>query len=587
LAVVLACLLVAQALLETFAVGVIPLFVAVLQAPELVLGNRYAGPVLSWLGASTPNQLVVVAGLAVLIATFSKTAVGIGANRLQTNFLVEAHTDVVIRLTRAYLHAPYRMHLARNSSEMVRNVLGETGIVFSSIVTPLLTIATEGLVAILVASLIVYAQPLVAGGAFVFFGLAAIIFYRLIRRELSELGLRNQMHGRAALQWLTQALVGVKEAQLYGKEDFFTAAVERHFRANVRASNELTFTTQLPRYFNELVAVLGMLVVTFALLAADVAAIVPTLVLFAVAAMRIIPSLSRILTSAGLLRYGLPALRVVYGDLQAVPAPPAAALLPDPAAAPERFESLVVEELTHRYGEASRFQIVVPNLRIARGESVAFVGPSGSGKTTLIDLLVGLLEPDSGRILINGRDLRTQARAWRQRIGYIPQAIYLLDDTIRRNVAFGEEDARIDVARVDNALRVAQLEEFVDSLPDGPETMIGDRGVRLSGGQRQRIGIARALYRDPELLILDEGTSALDGTTEAQLVEAIGRLGLDKTKIVIAHRLSTVATCDRILFMQDGRILVAGTFDELRRTLPEFQAMLNAGQAQGVHEQAS
>lgn len=571
LGMVMAALL---ALLDAVSVGLVPLFVLALQSPDRVaaLGSQWLGD--AWVPGA--DRLLGFAATALVLAYVAKTALGLAALAYQARFLRAQQDALTARLMRGYVFAPYSMHLAKSSSDMVRSVLGETGVVVSTMLTSLFTIFAEFCVALFVAALLIAVQPSIASGTIAVFALLSWAFYRTIRSRIARLSAANLEHGRAALRWVTQTLVGIKEIKVIGREAFFLDAAARHSRGSNAASQAIALMNNVPRYFNEGVAVVAMVLLAFAMSGTSAADIVPTLVLFAVAATRVIPSFNRIVTSVTSFRFGEAALRSVESELRTLEASPATA-----ARGSERlcFKLLQIDALRFRYRADAAFALEVRELCIRPGQKIAFVGPSGSGKTTLVDLMLGLHQPPAGTVRVNGKDVSQALGAWRASVGYIPQVIFLLDDTIRRNIAFGVPDAEIDSRRVGEALAAARLDGFIAELPAGIETEVGDRGVRLSGGQRQRVGIARALYGDPDVLILDEGTAALDNVTEAEIVRAINALAGRKTIIMIAHRLSTVQNCDRIHFMQDGRIIAAGTYDELRDRLPEFQAMLNAGGA--------
>jgi ATP-binding cassette subfamily C protein len=273
----------------------------------------------------------------------------------------------------------------------------------------------------------------------------------------------------------------------------------------------------------------------------------------------------------------LPTVEAVYRDLQLVSGaskePPSS--VPAERVGKPRFAGeIALREVSFSYPDSPGAAVKDVSLAIPKGSSVAFVGHSGAGKSTLVDLILGLFAPQKGRILVDGNDIQTMRKSWQRCIGFVPQTIYLLDDSIRRNIAFGVEDGLIDDVKVMNAVRRAQLEKLVESLPHGLDTVTGERGVRLSGGERQRIGIARALYHEPEVLVLDEATSSLDSATENEITETLNRLGGEKTLIFIAHRLSTVKSCDRLFFMQNGTIVDSGTYDELIQNNAEFRAMV-------------
>jgi ABC-type multidrug transport system fused ATPase/permease subunit len=314
---------------------------------------------------------------------------------------------------------------------------------------------------------------------------------------------------------------------------------------------------QLPRLWLELLAIAGLAILVISMLAQGRAleALLPTLGLFAAAAFRLMPSVNRVLTSVSSLRYALPVIHTVHAELE----------LTAPEATKARVaimafrEELKVQNIAYAYPGAHDAALKEISLFVRCGESVGIIGGSGAGKSTLVDILLGLLTPDSGEVRVDGQDIQHALRGWQDQIGYVPQSIFLTDDTLIRNVAFGLPSRQIDTAAVWRAIRAAQLEEFVQTLPQGLDTMVGERGVRLSGGQRQRIGIARALYHDPAMLVLDEATSSLDTATERGVMQAVRALHGAKTTLIVAHRLSTVQHCDRLYRLEHGRVVQEGT----------------------------
>jgi ATP-binding cassette subfamily C protein len=313
--------------------------------------------------------------------------------------------------------------------------------------------------------------------------------------------------------------------------------------------------------------------------------LVPMLGVYGAAALRVMPSLNRILQYAAQMKLAGSAVDIIYDDLSALDEGGIEALHAHMTGAggeatglePPHFpfaHEIRVQALDYDYPGAPAPTLAGIDFTIRKGESLGLVGASGSGKTTLADILLGLLPPTRGRVLVDGGDIADNLPGWRRRLGYVPQSIYLTDDTLGHNVALGVRDPDIDSSRVQGALHMAQLEDLVDSQPGKLDTMIGERGIRLSGGQRQRVGIARALYRDPDILILDEATSALDGATEQEISKAIESVSREKTLIVIAHRMNTVRQCGRLLFLKDGRLSAMGTYDDLMRDNPDFRTMV-------------
>jgi ATP-binding cassette subfamily C protein len=337
----------------------------------------------------------------------------------------------------------------------------------------------------------------------------------------------------------------------------------------------------LPRLLIEAVAI-GALVLLVVLMISqpgdNIASVVPKLGLFAIAAMRLMPSLSKLFSALTSLRDNVAAVDTLYADLKdgiALRQHPSEDKKPRTAFSYTR--NIRLEKLSYSYPQTNQNVIDGVDLVIERGQSVAFVGASGAGKTTLVDLVLGLLEPTSGDIRVDGREIHDDLYGWQSLIGYIPQDTYVTDDTLRRNIALGRTDAEIDHVQIERVLRLAQLSAFVEDLPQGLETDVGERGARLSGGQRQRIGIARALYHDPDVLVMDEATSALDGETEKEITTAINQLSGKQTLIIIAHRLSTVRHCDVIVLLEAGRIVDQGSFASLVERNAEFHHLVGLG----------
>jgi ABC-type multidrug transport system fused ATPase/permease subunit len=318
----------------------------------------------------------------------------------------------------------------------------------------------------------------------------------------------------------------------------------------------------MPRLWLEVMAVTGlaMLVILMVVQGRQSAEIIPLLALFGVAAFRLLPSIGKIIGAAQSARFGNSVLKMLQSELSLE--------IPDPLPLGEICRmsgDIALANVTFTYSGTSQSALKDISLTIHQGETVGFIGPSGAGKSSLVDLILGLLNPDSGQITVGNQPIVDNLRAWQDQIGYVPQSIFLTDDTLRRNISFGLSEDRIDDAAIQRALVSAQLSEFVETLPEGLETIVGERGIRLSGGQRQRIGVARALYHDPSILVLDEATSALDSETESGVMEAIDALKGSKTVIIVAHRLSTVEKCDRVFRLEAGKLVEAGTPAEILR----------------------
>ena len=458
-----------------------------------------------------------------------------------------------------YLRQPYMFHLQRNSSTLMRNAKNATSVVTCG-VDPFLVLLTDGLVAIAMFSLLIYVEPIGTLAVLLVFGVSTLLFQRLTRRRIDNWGYRVDYHETKILQHLQEGFGGAKDVKILGRENEFLSQHEKHLGESIRINRIYNVILTLPRSFMEIITIVGLCLLVVSMVVRDrpLSDIVPILGLFAAAAFRVMPSINRLLMATQTLIFNRSIIASVYRDF----------LLDSPEVNSSQREEpfakqLELKDVSFKYPTAATPSLQEVSLVVKRGEAVGFVGPSGAGKSTLVDVILGLFAPTSGVVSVDGSDVHQNLRNWQNQIGYVPQAIYLTDDTLRRNVAFGLNDENIDDDLVREAIHLAQLQEFVSTLPDGLETVVGERGVRLSGGQRQRIGIARALYHKPSVLVLDEATSSLDTPTEHGVMQAVQALQGSKTVIIVAHRLSTVEYCDRLYRIEDSRITEEGTFAEV------------------------
>jgi len=458
-----------------------------------------------------------------------------------------------------YLRQPYMFHLQRNSSTLMRNAKNATSVVTCG-VDPFLVLLTDGLVAIAMFALLIAVEPVGTLAVLLVFGLSTFVFQRTTRRRIDNWGYQVDYHETKILQHLQEGFGGAKDVKVLGRENEFLSQHEKHLGESIRINRIYNVILTLPRSFMEIITIVGLclLVVSMVVRGRELADIVPILGLFAAAAFRVMPSINRLLMATQTLIFNRSIIASVYKDF----------LLDSPDSLSLKSETkfatqLELTDVSFKYPTAATASLQNVSLVVKRGEAVGFVGPSGAGKSTLVDVILGLFAPTSGVVKVDGQDVQQNLRNWQNQIGYVPQAIYLTDDTLRRNVAFGLNDENIDDNLVRNAIRLAQLEEFVATLPEKLETVVGERGVRLSGGQRQRIGIARALYHNPSVLVLDEATSSLDTPTEHGVMQAVQALQGSKTVLIVAHRLSTVEYCDRLYKIENARITEEGTFHEV------------------------
>jgi ABC-type multidrug transport system fused ATPase/permease subunit len=558
---VLFALMIMGMLLETLGIGLIVPAITLMMQDDLVARYPVMASILNFLGKSTQTELIVTAMLGLVGVYFVKNLFLAFLIWRQTQFSFDVQANLSQRLFACYLRQPYTFHLQRNSAQLLRNVTGEVS-GFTAVLTSALMLFTEIMVLVGVAVLLLFVEPLGALIVVVVLGGAAWGFHRVTRERISYWGVERQLHDGLCIQHLQQGLGGVKDVKLFGRESDFLALFQAHNSKSARVSKLQATFQNFPRLMFELLAVTGLAILVLSMLiqGRDMMNIIPTLGLFAAAAFRLMPSINRVLSSVQSLRYRIPVVNTLYEELQLIS--------PEPVSQQTHRVDVFKKELRLRaisyYYPASTLPALDGiTISIKEGESVGLIGVSGSGKSTLVDLILGLLTPSAGVVEVDGHDIQQGLRQWQDQIGYVPQSIYLTDDTLRRNVAFGLPNEQIDDLAVQRAIKAAQLEEFVADLPEGLETVVGERGIRLSGGQRQRIGIARALYHDPAVLVLDEATSSLDGETESVVMEAVSALQGSKTIIVVAHRLSTVEKCDRLFRLERGKVVAEGTPGEI------------------------
>lgn len=464
----------------------------------------------------------------------------------------------------AYMSRPLQFHQQTNSAIVLRNLVSGSGVTFDCI-RLIMMMALEALLMLTAIGIITVAAPTVTLTMAAILGIVGLTYYRLSGPIFRRWGERTMNEEGRLIQWINQALATVREIKLLGLHNFVSANVASTASRRALYLGRAATGDQVPRLLIETVMVILFVILLSSLVATSTNAgeALTLLGLFGMAGLRIMPSMNRLLQNTGMVKQRSAYIDTLSADLAAAKVD---SDLPPADADTEPFE--FVDRIDFRnvgfsYGGSERAAVSGLDLTIPRGASIGIVGASGAGKTTLIDLLLGLLPADTGTILIDGKPITTCRHAWQRSLGYVPQSAALIDDSLARNIAFGVPEDEIDRSALDRAIELAQLRAVVDGLPDGISTFLGEQGARLSGGQRQRIAIARALYRDPQVLVFDEATSALDNRTEADIARAIRAIAGEKTVIIIAHRLTTVKACDRILFMEDGRLLDQGSFEDL------------------------
>lgn len=463
---------------------------------------------------------------------------------------------IQIRLFNGYLSQEYLFHLDRNSSSLLYNIQSEVNYL-SHVVQALLTILSDSALILGVFAMLLVVNPELAIFTVLLFLLFGFLLNKLTNEKLKTLGTDRELHEKIMFKQVLQAFGGVKDVILFGKKSFFSNQFITHASERKRVFASQGLIQQIPRLYFELLSIfiIAAIVVYFVLTTEDLGMILPTIGLFMLAALRIMPSANKLASSFQTLRFTKPVINKLYEELQLIQNN---LREQKDSKTGELTEKIEVRNLNFKYPNKNANTLKDINCVINKGETIGFLGASGSGKSTLIDLVLGILKPSSGGVFVDGKNISESIKSWQNMIGYVSQSIYLLDDSIRRNIAFGLEDGDIKDEKVLHALKMAHLEDYIASLPAGLDEIVGERGVKLSGGQRQRIGLARALYNNPPVLVLDEATSALDNITENEVMKAIRDLKGDKTILIIAHRTSTISHCDKIYAIEDGRISKEG-----------------------------
>lgn len=536
---------------ETLGLGLIIPVVNLIINPNQLIEN-------GWIGANiyykfTASELVLMTMFVLVVFNLVKAAFLTFLSWTQSKFIFGTQGNLSYKLFVGYIKQPWSFHLKRNSAELIVNATNEINIFIIQVLQPLMVLFTESLVLLGIGLLLFCLEPLGTSIIIGVLGLFAWTFHRALKNRILAWGKVRHSHEAMRVQHLQQGLAGVKDAKILGREDNFCFSYNTYNLSVFDSLMKYKIVTDIPKLWLEFFAViaLGGMVAIVLSQGKGVAAVLPILALFGASAFRLMPSINRLLSAMQNVKYGLPVVKTLIKEFELIGEPSVLSAVTDSM----NFQSKVsVKHVSYQYSNISKDVLSDINLEIKKGTSVGFIGPSGAGKSTLVDVILGLLTPQEGHVTVDGLDIQTNLRGWQNLIGYVSQSIYLADDSLARNIAFGLSNEQIDNAALKKAIKLAQLEDLVLSLPDGLNTMVGERGVRLSGGQRQRIGIARAIYHDPEILIFDEATSALDNLTEKEVMNAINSFRGEKTLLIIAHRLSTLKKCERIYKVDAGKV---------------------------------
>ncbi len=499
----------------------------------------------------TDSDLVIYSIILIILIFFIKTIFFIYLIHRQNKFSYEVESTLSSRMFNFYLNKDYSFHTEKNSSELFRNVKNEVGTFRHYIVMSSLTFFIEVLVIISIALLIIYLQPIPAISASLSILFFLYIFTKLNKKRLSKIGKDRQYYDALTIQHLNQGLDGIKEIKISCKEKEFLSIFDRHNLISIKSVAEQKFWILITKYVLEFVGVFSFMIVAFFVVKQgyDLKTFLPTIGLIAAATFKLLPSASRIIQSVNNIRFGMPSINILSDELTVKDKNNE--LVKDfQNNIPNNFSKISFKDISFSYPKSEEKVIENSTFEIFAGDKIGIIGPSGSGKSTIIDILTGLLKPSSGEIKIDTQKVNLCQKKWYEKIGYVPQFIFLTDDTIKRNIAFGLKDSEMDEKLINNSINSAELKDFIGSSKHGLDTKIGEFGARISGGQRQRLGIARAVYSDTRILIFDEATSAVDLNTEEKIINNITSLR-DKTIILISHRMSTLKNCNKIYEIKD------------------------------------
>jgi ABC-type bacteriocin/lantibiotic exporter with double-glycine peptidase domain len=579
-ALALLILIVASSVLETVGVASIGPFLAVISAPETIEKSWSINALYHALGAADIRTFQIYVGLLTAATVLVGNVVASLTVWLIARFTFGQGFKLGCRLLGTYLGQPYAFFLEHNTVDLARNVYDEVPRAVSGVILPMFYILARSLSIVLIVSLLIYMDKTIAFVVLLVFGGSYALLYKVLQRRSQ--GVREVVTEMRAssLRLASEALAGIKELKVLGSEASCVQMYSIPTSAVARADAQHQIYSTLPKYLLETVGFVGIVLIVLFQLMRGVPQLttLPLVAVYAFAGYRLLPALQHLYTNLHFVQYFSASLKIVTSALNASVQQPKLDVRAPPAVPLSLKDSIALDRVSFRYPNGVTNVLDDISLRIKAKSVIGIVGATGSGKSTLLDLLLGLLVPSAGSIIIDGGRLDSgSVRPWQAAIGYVPQQIYLTDGTISENIALGQFRHEIDMRRVVLAAKSAHVEEFVHELPDGYESRIGERGVRLSGGQRQRIGIARALYRNPEVLIFDEATSALDNVTEAAVMETVKGLMGEKTIILVAHRLTTLRLCDQIFVLENGMISQHGTYEELLKRSDFFRDSHNSG----------
>ena len=563
----LAILMIIGSVLELLAVAVFNSFIEVLMQTSSIEDDSFLKLFFAHIHLNGIEQYLVVLSALIAVIYLVKNIYLSFLQNVILSFSYTTRMNLATRLLTTYMNEPYTFHLSKNIAEMQRCLQSDTS-QFMTLISSGLQLTVEMVTCLALAAYLFHTSHSITVVIGVLLLMCIGLFFIISKKVSSRLGRQNEHYNAKLFQWINQSLGGIKELKILQREEYFIDSYKTNYKKLIWGARVNELIAALPKYIVETVAMVGLVFAIIIKLLFGHGALetfIPQIAVFAVAAFRLLPSVGRVNAYINSIMYNKASLDMIYGDLKEIDSEPVQEI--EWQGEKENWiftKGVTVEHVSYHYPDSDVEVLHDISLEIPKGKTVALIGPSGAGKTTLADIILGLLPPISGVIRMDQHNVYENLRSWREKLGYIPQSIYLSDDTIRNNVAFGIYEDQIDENAIWKALEKAQLKEFVQGLENGLDTYVGDRGVRLSGGQRQRIGIARALYHDPEILVLDEATSALDSSTEQAVMESIESLQGLKTMIIIAHRLTTIKNADLVYEVSGGNVTLRDKNEVIR-----------------------
>ena len=554
-------------LIDAIGIGLMGPFISIASNPSILKTNAISQSLTTHLNLSKSEYLIPILGFIIVVIFLLQFVLYVISQQYIFNFIYRLKMSLVMRLSNAYLYAPYTFHLTKNSASINKNVVMESQAFASRCLSAVMRVLTNTIILVILL-LLLAKTDLTFLLLILLTTIPTVIGFQFFAPKLRAWGKSMSLTQESILKILSHSLGSIKDTKVLGVENYFLNQLEEQSREETIAFSRFQVAQVVPPFIikSSLIIFLVIFISVVTVFSQDnMQNLGSTMAVFAIASIRLIPSANFIVQAMGELKSTAYTLDVLYFDLKEIEEQHLElTATPLPSHQQMAFQQkLVIQNLGYTYPSSQKPAIEQINLTLQKGESIALIGKSGSGKTTLVDVILGLLEPQQGDILVDGISVYENLRSWQNLVGYIPQSIFLTDESIEQNIAFGVPEPEIDPDRLAQAIHSAQLEELIQQLPQGVKTLVGERGVRLSGGQRQRIGIARALYHEREILVLDEATSALDNETEKLVTESIQSLAGQKTMIIIAHRLSTVEHCDRLYVLEKGHIGRTGTYQEV------------------------